>query len=743
MRIRYLLNGQPCNPVNRNDIYLEVNHDQGAIINQDHPHVGVNNLYFAREDIKKIMSWLNNPPGVTEGIPFDIEVTEDGTTEVINFFINCMDGFKRSNDGIEASVKLMQSLDWLEYRVQQFTFESMYNEGPSSVPIVIDSITYASYQEYFDKRCIFIPYVISTVPNYQTAFTATFSLIYIGTQIYSIIKAITQWAAPLPGVWVAVPIAQLVLEIAYVILLVLALLVLVNELINSLIQPIKYHGAMLIVDLLKITAHKCGLKFQSTIWTTFPYNQIAYLPEKFNPLQDVTPLRSFFTHTFQGFAPRGFTSPGYATSAVHNSATTTIQKGYFNGDGGTFLRFVKSICNGKIIIPDQTTDMVLERRDFYPPGTPFKLQDVRQDWNGWNTDEMSATIILQFLSDLNDKNCIDFVDASGNPFYPGTILQATTQQTVVNDVLKICLSGQRNIQINAARGAAKDQLNFIENSVAVLEQIWNATVTVLDTIANFYIVQLNVYIAIVNFAILIWNGLMTVVAALINFVNNIWYVITSMIGAISSLFGGSNTPNPALSFNGSSLMANPLPFITLLSPQPAWSMATVPRVGALLLENDMVDTPKLLLVDTGGPAFNGIGGYSGKRRIAYIHPANRTTVNAQKLWTDFYAIDAFVGSPNNRFTKIAPENNHESEENPTTMRLADFKNLVSNPKFKDNFNEDVISETIQWYLEKNGRALLHFRKSGWLADPQNPNGTKRHTEININLNLALTLPNGQ
>src|ERR1035437_114688 len=140
MIVRYLLNGQPCNPVKREGIYLEINHDQGSVINQSCPNVGVKNLYFAREDILKIMTWMDNPPGITEGIPFDIEITENNTVDTINLYLDLMDGFQRSNDGIQASVKLLQSLDWLEDKVK-FTFESMYNET-GVTPFIVDNITY-------------------------------------------------------------------------------------------------------------------------------------------------------------------------------------------------------------------------------------------------------------------------------------------------------------------------------------------------------------------------------------------------------------------------------------------------------------------------------------------------------------------------------------------------------------------------------------------------------------------------
>jgi hypothetical protein len=129
MKIDYFLPtiGIAVNPVNRRDIYLEVNHDQGAVINQPAPHVGINNLYFAREEVKMIMDYVAQH-GLTEGIPFEVRMRERSQTYTIPMYLDLMQGFIRSNDGLKPSVKMLESLDWLDDKVDGFTFESMYNE---------------------------------------------------------------------------------------------------------------------------------------------------------------------------------------------------------------------------------------------------------------------------------------------------------------------------------------------------------------------------------------------------------------------------------------------------------------------------------------------------------------------------------------------------------------------------------------------------------------------------------------
>ena len=155
-----------------------------------------------------------------------------------------------------------------------------------------------------------------------------------------------------------------------------------------------------------------------------------------------------------------------------------------------------------------------------------------------------------------------------------------------------------------------------------------------------------------------------------------------------------------------------------------------------------MSAPKLVMIETpwnepGNPKFG------TSERVGYIHSQNATIVNALNLWNQFYFIDAFVGSDHNRFTKISPSLNSSSEKNKFSLSLKDFKSLVANPKFRDNFGEAVIADSVQWYIEHNGAAEVSFRKKGWLANPQHPNASNRSQEIAVNLKLKLSIPNGQ
>src|SRR5689334_11305247 len=129
MKIIYSLPtlGIDIEPVNRQNIYLEIVHDQERLINEAGIlSVGLKNFFLAREDVRRIMVALNTNPGITEGLPLDIHISELNQVNIINMYVDFMDGFQRSDDVITASIKMLQSIDWLDDKTDAFTFESMY-----------------------------------------------------------------------------------------------------------------------------------------------------------------------------------------------------------------------------------------------------------------------------------------------------------------------------------------------------------------------------------------------------------------------------------------------------------------------------------------------------------------------------------------------------------------------------------------------------------------------------------------
>lgn len=717
MIITHKIAGVVVNPVNKDDLSISINHLQTNVLNEPKPHVGFNNLFLAREDVARIMQLLNNAPGITEGVPYDIEISENGKTEIIKMYIDLMDGLSRSNDGIKTSVKMVGSFEWLEDKIDGFTLETMYDET-NVQPFTIDGVTYSSYQNFFDRKFIYVPYVMRTTKG---AFLAILSLIYVATELSKIIKFISQWAVPLAGIGVVIAVEQLVVEIVFGLVQILAIIVICDNLAKCEIQPVKYHAAMLMSDMLKVVSAKLKLEFKSSVFDTYPYNQIAYLPEKYSTEYEVTATQNnVFGINFSGFKKTGFHKVGYPTSGAHDSSTPTIQKGYLNGTGGDVLRLAKLICNGKIIPPINSNKLVLERRDWKSGNVTFNLPPVRQDWNGYNTDEFVSNIIISFASDMNDSYSMET--------YYGNKAQLSHSQITKLDQSLVLTKGLNRIDIPCSRGVMKTELSLVEEIHKDLDFVFNKIVGNAAILAiNIIITGVNVFIALLN--------------AIIDFFNLIFQVINviiKIINAIIKIVGGNGTNQ----INLITLTAH-LPPLKYMSFTPFNAITYKDRLGALLLDSDIVNVPKLIMVDTSRSDFTAAGGFSGQKRIAYLHPNNFGVVNAEYLLDNYYFINSFAGNNHMRKTNIFPSLNSETDTNKITVSLKQFVDMSKEETILDNFGEEATINELVWYPHKNGIAEISFSKKGWLRNPQSNDATKRAQEININLQVKKSVPNGK
>jgi hypothetical protein len=475
---------------------------------------------------------------------------------------------------------------------------------------------------------------------------------------------------------------------------------------------------MLMSDILKVVAAKLGLNTQSSIWSAHPFDKLAYIPEKFNQPESSGNVFNLFGYgSTSGFGSKGYTSPD-----------ASKQRGYPNSSGGDALRLLKLMCNGKFVIQDGTSQLELERRDYFPSNAPFKFPAIRQDWNGYNTDELVGAIKLTFLSDMNDKNCIDHTSPSGDRFYTGTVIEIMHEQIAVNNQKLVLMKGLRDITIPVARGVNKDSLTFVEQLIKDIELIWDAVVIAAVAVVNILIAALIVTVLLINVIIAIWNLILALLTIIVDTINTIISIAT--VGLVDDL----------LPFNGNEARLSYLTLPSFISASNLTARNFTDRYNALLVENDILSTPKIVMIDTSHPAW--------ANRIGYLHPDNAKVVNAEYLWNNFYLIDAFVDNNDptktlNRYTKIDPATNRSSDKNPVVLSLANFKNLVSNPKFLDQFSEEVIADSIRWSIYRGQTAEFDFRKAGWLLNPHHPDVIKRHQEIAINIRTKTSLPNGQ
>lgn len=685
MKARYVFDKSlDINPVDRNKIYLQVNYDNEAIIAQQLPQVGIKNLRFAREDVSKFYNHIKNSnQGVFYAPTFDIELSKAGEQYTVPMYFDLTDGLKYSKEGIECAIKLYRSLDWLNDRVDGFTYESF-----TLNPLTPQDIAASNY---IKLKTFYVPYVVSTKPDNISAFMGLLTVITVGLALSKEYDYIASYFLPnAANPFTSIPLfVGLVAHIVYATALLITIVSTIEMFVTSIIQPIKYHAVVLLRDLIIAACLELGLDFDSSIFDQHPFNKVAYLAEKNSPVSDGNSNRFSIASLF---------SIDYIVGGYHQP-TPSKQVGYPIATGGHMLRLAKKLCNGKLLIQDVNgvPTLKLERRDYNPSTPQYQLPEVRQDWNGYNTREFFATTIIKFQKDLNDKNLSDF--------YLGSVLSAVTSPITAPDPLLVLTKNERTIEIPASRGIRKETLTTPEVLINAVQSVINAVATVIQGIIN---------------------GVVSVLNAIVDTINTIMNAIDSVT------FG-------ALDWHD----INKIPEATFANELKKIN----DRIGCLLLENDFVNIPKLIMVDTDN-AYEVNG-----QRVCKLHVENSSVINALYLWNHSYCIDSFIpvdpakfpvysdqqGNGNatppaklsdkgkhNQYTLWSPALAKSSDKNKVPLAFGEFNLLVNDNNFKDSNGNALIADSIDWYYE-DGYMDLDYRKNEIYAE---------------NLQQSITLPNG-
>ena len=659
MIVRHLLNGVEVNPIDRNGVYIEVNFDQEAVINQVRPHVSIGNLYFAREDVALFRDYIDagingTAPGIFEGLPYDIEITHsDGSVRTLNYYADLTEGIKISKDGVQVGMKLYEGLDWLNDRVDGFTFQSIYDSGDDA------------FKELIKSKYVYVPYVINNTVTGMEVFTTVLTMT---TTILQIVKEITSVAKQV-ALLIAIDlvgdigvIIGLIVEFSYIGSMYVTLIALITDFVLTIIQPIKYQVGMYLNDLLDLTCQHLGLSYDSATLKSAPLKDLVILPQRYElkPMNDelgsygtvlnglqalLVPILSI-EDILTGFAYNlihpifdaiqniidniiGFASDiflgklkGYPSVAIAQAFGAV---GFPSATGGDILMLAKQLINGKIVIKNGT--LYIEPRDYNLSSALYQLPPVRKDWVGYNTNEFYATQIFSFAKDLNDKNVIDN--------YMGTSYEVYQKPIIVNDERLVLTKSMNRIDIPYARGINKKSLTAPEQMVTFMTNVLGGFLNGLEAIINIGIDILNLIINIIPEVLNAITGLFT---GVINwFIDQINSVISplviphvsipsSIIDAFSSaiyIVIGIGTANPYYFFIAimGALQVN---FNNINLPS-ANDLLGPDRIDCLMLENDMLDTPKLIHV-----------GELSDNRVAKLSVINPLVVRAKYFYDNYY-----------------------------------------------------------------------------------------------------------
>ena len=470
MKTRFKLGGAYIEPpANAKELSIQLNFDKDAPTAQ----VSINKWRFVRDNAGTIQNYIDggllvaptlyggdagSSNGIFEGLPFQIEVEHNGTTDLVfDGFLDLTDDVEVSCNDITASAKEVHKIDWLNETADSVDFQYLYDTFPS----------------YFTDKFISIPYVINTIPKGLETLMALLSTFVVVQELRRAVLDLQAFVSEIGNPFAAISsILKLVGYIIYLIALIVSLIELVLQIVNYLIQPVKYHAAMYVRDLLQIGAAHFGFTLQSSIFLDkdSPLYRLVILPEKYqNP-------------EFEGIF--GFLSPNDVDA-----------RGFYKGTFGQLLREVKNMCNAKIVIDNLSNPsnpkLIIERWDYdLFPQTTYQLPDLRNDWNGFNANEFKSGYYIKFVTDINDKNTIDK--------YEGTSYQITFQPKTKAAVGMSLFKGYETIAIPFALGKRKTSLTWVEQTIQVFLEVFDFFANIVVSAANLAILGINAILGAIN-----------------------------------------------------------------------------------------------------------------------------------------------------------------------------------------------------------------------------------------------------
>jgi len=682
MNIYFYLNDADVDaPANWQSLLVELNFDKDA----PESRVTINDWDWIRKNSDALHNWLEGgligEVGVFEGVPFRIEVADSGVKRVLyDGYLDLSTGVFQCNQ-VTATAKERLSIDYINDIADSFTFEYL-----NTRLVVKDDVTIMP----FSDRYVYIPYVISTVPSAQDAILAAVSLITMIIELQSALKAFISYLVGLEAfAWE--DLFKIILHVAYIAFLFATILKVTQDLFNAIIQPVKYHAGMKIKDLCIIGSEWMGFDFASeTILELDEFEDLVILPQKYNmEVNDEIDFLQGFTDAANLALPTGV----QLGDSLHQE-----EQGYYNGTFGQLLRDLKVMFNAKVIIEENPSGrpiLRLERRDYSTSTELYNLPPIdNNELFRLNADEFNANYLVEFALDGADKNTY-------TP-YVGTVYQSRTQPKSPRTDYTL-MKGLNQVSIPFALGKRKVGQTIPEKIlipiIIEIEQIVNAMSQTVNTLVFAAWLAGNVMITQIN----------------------------NIITSVNALPGGISIPtiDPNLLGEIEELPLIPINEIVSVGDN---------RSGMLLLENDFINVPKIIKIDTvatqtppapivtGGVlgfefSFNDAIEYVGGIDLSAIdygankvNADNDTIVSAENIYKKFHYINSFVPTTNGDPTDLSDLQHNQwkiYEFNNVPFCFEAYEKVRKDNKiiFVDKFG---LVESIEWNIFKQ-TANIRFR----------------------------------
>lgn len=437
--------------MNWKDTAFEVNFDRDG---NAKTKIVSTNFDFVRDEATTIINRVYNGAtgglGILEAMPLEVELERNGVIEKpFSGYIDLTKDSLFNQELCKVNATERKSIEWLEEKADGFTFEYLKSIG------IITSNDYK-----------YIPYVVNSVPDYKESAIAILTAYVVYQQILEVIEKIKDIIVELtnPATLVSAIIKASLMGI-YLATLIVAIVNLIKNIVNQLIQPVKYHACMNVKTLLEKGCQYLGISLSSSILTNTIFSKAYIMPEKSaNHLDSTNQIL-------------GFILPN-----------PSQQEGFYKGTMGSLLRYLKEQFNAKLYI--QNDVLYFERLDYNLTPAQFVLPDIYQPNYKTNADEFKANYYTTFQTDTIDKNTLQE--------YTGTSYQVIFRPNIYQDEDLVMMKGLEEVRIPFALAKRKTDLTIPEQIVKTFLDALSIAINVVINTMNILINTVNNVIGIVN-----------------------------------------------------------------------------------------------------------------------------------------------------------------------------------------------------------------------------------------------------
>ncbi|MEB3151466.1 MAG: hypothetical protein VKL60_20920 [Sphaerospermopsis sp.] len=401
----------------------------------------------------KLNRGLLGGSGVTEGVPLRIEIdSERGEkTETFNGYIDLW-GATWGNGFVSTPI-VARGIDWFNQKADSITFAYLESIG------------------YFNKdNYIAINYAIEKRQNALEIMVLILSIFTISTEIKQQVKEISGLLADGVNPFTSPSaIAKIIAMVVYMALLLTSMALLLVQLYELIIQRVKYHYGMRVLDQFVFGLKYFGYTLKSSLLQNTVYKDLILLPEKYS-----TAINSGFLASVEGLL----------------SKNPSGQNGYFTGTFGEFVQAFKTMFDAKIIIDGDI--FYFENRNFKLGSTGLRINEPYNDKDVFklNKEDFKSNITLSFAIDSTDRHTISD--------YTGTSVQVLQLPKAIQNEKNRLTTGYETRSIPFALLKRKTELSQQEKLLRDLFNTSQPTLNLLVESINYVIDAINNYINTLN-----------------------------------------------------------------------------------------------------------------------------------------------------------------------------------------------------------------------------------------------------